>query len=141
MALGIAQCTCSWAEVGMTVVTDENLISAWLELQRAERDTPPFEALFWAEIELSRLAREEPGRCWKLMLEILKRDQSSHVIESLSSGALEEFLAEHGEEFIDTVEKHAQRDSVFAHLLGGVWQGEMNDDIWARVQRAASQRW
>ena len=125
----------------MAVIKDESLISAWLELQRAERDTPAFEALFWAEIELSRLAREDPGRCWKLMLEILQRDQSSRVVESLSSGALEEFLGEHGDEFIETVEKQAQRDSVFAHLLGGVWQGEMSEDIWARVQRAATKKW
>ena len=121
--------------------TDENIISSWISLQTAEKESPTFEALFWAEIEMSRLAREDPGRCWKLLLAILQRDQSQQVIGSLSSGALEELLAEHGEEFIDTVEKQAQRDPTFAFLLGGVWQGDMLDHIWTRVQKAASKKW
>ncbi len=125
----------------MKVATDNELISAWLELQARERDSPAFEELFWSEVELSRLAREDPGRCWRLIAAIVKRAPSQRAMESLASGALEEFLGSHGDEFIDTVEKHAQHDSTFALLLGGVWQGEMPEAIWQRVRAAASKSW
>jgi hypothetical protein len=119
----------------------EKLIDSWIALSRTVRDTPEWDALFWSEVELSKLAREDPDSAWHLIREILKRDQSAAVVGSLSSGVLEELLSEHGDEIIDLIEKEAETNPIFAHLLGGVWQGDMSDDIWLRVQRAASARW
>jgi hypothetical protein len=54
---------------------------------------------------------------------------------------LEDLLAVYGPQFIERVELEAERNARFNHLLGGVWQNEMPQEIWARVQKARKQVW
>nr|WP_156089043.1 hypothetical protein [Paucibacter sp. KBW04] len=42
--------------------------------------------------------------------------------------------------FIERVEQLARQDPVFAWTLGVVWQCQMTDEIWARVQQVWDRR-
>jgi len=63
--------------------------------------------------------------------------EAQEVCGVLAAGPLEDLLSIDGEQFIERCEDLARRDRRMAWLLGGVWQFEMTDEIWNRVQTAA----
>jgi hypothetical protein len=96
-----------------------------------KRDTSATE---WASEKMIDLALENPEELWDPILEILKRDPPTEVIEVLAAGPLEDYIAKLGERVIDRVEAQAAADAKFRNLLGGVWRNSMSDAVWARVQ-------
>jgi len=62
---------------------------------------------------------DEPEEAWPIILEILRRNQSFEILETLSAGPVEDFLARHGEAFIARVEHEAKFDENFARLAQG----------------------
>lgn len=70
-----------------------------------------------------------------------RADPSHHVFQNLAAGPLEEPLSRHGAELIEQVEVEARRSSEFNLLLGGVWKGDMSEEIWRRVSAARRQAW
>ena len=97
-----------------------------------KRDTSATE---WASEKMIDLALENPDELWDPILEILKRDPPTEVIEVLAAGPLEDYIARLGERVIDRVEAQAAADPKFRSLLGGVWRNSMSDEVWTRVQR------
>ncbi len=98
-----------------------------------------------ADTALEReLPTNKPELCWKVILEILGRidaEPSNKLFQVLAAGPLEDLLAAHGDAFIDRVEAEAASNSRFALLLGGVWQNEMDLDLWSRVQACQREAW
>jgi hypothetical protein len=78
---------------------------------------------------------------WSATLRLLGRDLTQEQLELLAAGPLETLLAHHGEAFIERVEREAQNNPRFNHLLGGVWRHEMPEEIWQRVQNARKEVW
>jgi hypothetical protein len=116
------------------------LVDDWIELYRAERSTSEHDPLFGAFVELDALVSADPDTAWRIILEILKRDEkhrNMRLLGNLAAGPLEDLLVRHGENAIKRVEQESMRDPEFRFLLGGVWQNRMSDAIWSRVQAAA----
>ena len=86
------------------------------------------------------LCMEQPERAFQFVLEVLRRDHSNKILQVLSAGPLEDILAKHGEQMIGRVESEARSNPLFAKLLGGVWQNEMSDPVWRRVQAVWDRR-
>jgi hypothetical protein len=101
------------------------------DLVLTKRDTSATE---WGSDKMMDLALENPEELWDIILEILKRDPPTEVIEVLAAGPLEDYIAKLGEKVIDRVEAQAAADPKFKNLLGGVWRNSMSDDVWRRVQ-------
>jgi hypothetical protein len=59
----------------------------------------------------------------------------------LGVGKLEDLLAHHAPDFIERVEQLAASDAKFAKILGAVWQRDMTEDIWQRIEKARSWLW
>ncbi|MBC5786384.1 hypothetical protein H8N03_25830 [Ramlibacter sp. USB13] len=89
----------------------------------------------WACMEPVDDAREEPERAWQFILVALNTPICEPHLGVLAAGALEDLLCLHGPEFIERVEAEAVANPKFAHVLGGVWQSQMSEEIWERVQR------
>lgn len=83
------------------------------------------------------IIKKMPNLALSIILKILDKDSSDIVMEVLSAGELEELLSLHGEKIIKIIEETAKKNSKFKKLLGGVWQGEMPDEIYKRVVIAA----
>ena len=113
----------------------DRLVEAWIRVMLKE-DSDEHDPDFWAYCDLDRMIDDEPELAWPIILEILRRNQSTAILEVLSAGPVEDILARHGEAFIERVEHEAKINEDFATLLGGVWQNTMSDEIYARVQRA-----
>ena len=87
------------------------------------------------------VVHDEPEVAWPAILQVLGHELTEDQIAVLAAGPLEDLLAVHGPLFIERVEREAERNPRFNHLLGGVWQNQMTQDIWSRVQRARKEVW
>jgi hypothetical protein len=88
----------------------------------------------WAPDKVTDLTLDAPEELWDIILEILKRDPPTEVIEVLAAGPLEDYLAQLGERVIGKVETQAAENPRFRSLLGGVWRNSMSEGVWKRVQ-------
>src|SRR5580704_8896441 len=77
-----------------------------------------------------------PESVWSAILKILEHELTDDQFASLAAGPLEDLLVDHGIQFIKRVEREAEVNRRFNHLLGGVWRSHMSDEIWGRVQKA-----
>jgi hypothetical protein len=77
----------------------------------------------------------DPEEAWQLILEGVRRASSEKVLGLIGAGALENFLAHHGEAFIDKVEHEAQADPRFRTGVSNVWQWKIPQPVWSRIQK------
>lgn len=117
----------------------ELLAKAWIALQHSKREQLETDPNFWALEKLWDLTRKEPELCWAAILAIVDADSSDHILSNIGAGPLEDLLVAHGKLLIDRVEEQAKKQPSFRRALYGVWQNDMPDDIWARVQAAAGE--
>lgn len=89
----------------------------------------------WACMEPVDDALDDPERAWKFILLALESPICAPYFGFLAAGPLEDLLSHHGGDFIERVEAVAATNQKFAHLLGGVWQFQMTNEIWNRVQQ------
>lgn len=94
----------------------------------------------WACMEPVADAREVPERAWQFILQAIDSPHCAPHFGVLAAGALEDLLSYHGEAFIERVEAQAKVNTGFARLLGGVWQFQMSEDVWRRVQQVWDRR-
>jgi hypothetical protein len=118
-----------------------DLVSTFILFAEAEKDSAVYESSFWAYDELSGMSLDQPREAWRAILTIVSRNPGPKVIELLAAGPLEDLLVENGRLVIDEIERRAQSDSNVAMLLGGVWQSEMDLEVWKRVEKARSGKW
>ena len=116
----------------MVDITD--LAKKWIAYWYAPEGSMEQEQLSWVRDMEADLTYDEPSLAWSLILEILRCDQTNHILKVLSTGPLEDLLAEHGPQIIITIEQEAKVNPYVAKLLGGVWQNAMTDEVWTRVQ-------
>ena len=90
------------------------------------------ELIGWNEFDWA--VHDYPELAWQAICEALGQQRMTNHLPALAAGPLEDLLSLHGEQFIDRVESEAKRNPRFAWLLGGVWQHEMSEQIWNRVQ-------
>ncbi|WP_443018846.1 DUF6869 domain-containing protein [Sphingomonas sp. 2R-10] len=64
--------------------------------------------------------------------------EAKRILANTAAGPLENLLAEHGIDFIESVEVEARQDRRMLWTVGCVWRNSMSEDVWIRVQRAAS---
>lgn len=117
------------------------LVSAWIEFEKTDRkDVKRCDELFWSFDVLSGLTRNDPDAAFDVILSILAADDSDVIEANLAAGPLEDLLGYHGPAYIDRIEGEAARNPRFRHLLGGVWQNAMTDEVWVRVQACWDRR-
>lgn len=119
----------------------DSLARAWILFTLCDADTKEYENAFWIFDRIIEMTEENPEEVFELILDILKKDNSIRIIQNLAAGPLENLLVYHGEKFIERIEKLAKRDPDFKMLLGGVWQNNISNNIWQRLQAAAGKRW
>jgi hypothetical protein len=123
----------------MTPIEIDAQADAWITHRLVEAGSPEYYASAWA-IDTYDYLYEDPETLWLLILAVHRKDQSIRVQQLLSAGEVEDLLGKHGERFIDRIEAEARTDPSFAKLLGGVWQGQMSDELWARLQTVWDRR-
>lgn len=121
--------------------SDHDIANAWIRIYEAEEESPERDDNFWAYNELAKFCDFEPERCFAVINLIRKCNPSDAVLANLASGPLEDLLTKHGDKFIDRIEQVAKKDAQLRKLLGAVWQNEIPDPIWNRIQTIAAPSW
>lgn len=125
----------------MTNVNIEDLVTAWIALAHAQKESQEHERLFWAHGAFWNLCREEPDTAWDAILTVLARNPDARVVGNLAAGPMEDLLVHNGPAVIERVEERARSDVAVAALLGGVWKNDIDDDIWKRIEAVRSHIW
>ena len=120
--------------------TENDLITGWLDLNSAEDGSPEYEESFWSFMMFDDLVDEFPDDALRVICKILAVNDSFEVKGTLSAGAMEDLLVRHGADVIHDVERIARETSSFASMLGGVWQRDMDKDIWDRLNAVWDRR-
>jgi hypothetical protein len=121
----------------------DKLIDAWTAYYD-DPESDDSDDYWWAVqqiLDWSRPLGGDPKQLWQFILVAYKRNLSDGAVENLAAGVVENLLGCWGDKFIDRVEILAKEDEKFNDLPGGVWQGQMSDDIWATVQRLRRTEW
>jgi len=116
------------------------LANGWVAYRHDPKNEATWSEWSRSDQHLSELIEDWPLAAWRLILAILDLDQSMAVMQTLSAGPLEDLLWKHGPLMIEAIETQARTDPSFARLLGGVWQNNMTEEIWARVQAVWDRR-
>lgn len=90
--------------------------------------------------EFDYVVRTHPEHAWQCILATVAEARSQPYLGVLAAGPMEDLLGLHGSAFIERVELEARKNPKFAWMLGGVWQCQMTDEIWNRVQRVWNRR-
>ncbi|NUO75917.1 MAG: hypothetical protein HOQ32_07875 [Lysobacter sp.] len=115
-----------------------NLSEDWIDWAIWQRDNQSLENPHAvAYFDLGSLVEDAPERAWATIMSILSTPRAEPILGTLAAGPLEDLLSYHGAAFIERVETEASTNPEFASLLGGVWQFQMPDEIWRRVQTAS----
>lgn len=75
-----------------------------------------------------------PAAQWVFALAAVAEATSDADLGQVAAGPLEHLRGEHGEAWIDRVERQAAADPTIARALTGVWRHLMTPAVWARVQ-------
>ncbi len=120
----------------------DRIVTAWIAGQEAEEGTPEYKNNWWAISQvMDWWSHDEAELLWRFILLTYGREMSDQAFAVLAAGPLEELLTLYGPRYIDRVEQLAGSDERFNLLLGGVWQNEMTNEVWQRVQAARKEVW
>lgn len=78
-----------------------------------------------------------PKLTLSIVIKILKKDSSDIIIKVLAAGEIDGILTQHGINIIEDIEYEAKQNRTFRELLKYVWQGDISDDIYQRVQKVS----
>ena len=82
----------------------------------------------------------DPEEAWARILTGVRRASSEKVLGLIGAQALENFLAHHGDAFIDRVEQQARSDPRFWVAVASVWEWDISPSVWSRIQRLQAER-
>jgi hypothetical protein len=91
---------------------------------------------WWAVNALMDLGHNDPPRALDIVFIISRDSDNEWVLENLGAGPLEELIGD-DPALLDRIEREIGSNPRLRLALRAVWQGEMSDDIWARLQRSA----
>ncbi len=86
------------------------------------------------------VVQDFPEHAWQAILAVVADPRAEPFLGNLAAGPMEDLLSYHGDTFIDRVEAEAKKDPKFSYMLGGVWQFQMSEKIWNRVQTVWDRR-
>lgn len=73
---------------------------------------------------------------WSLIELILESDRAGMSLDILAAGPLEDLILIGGDGCIEAIEAWARSDERFRSLLAGVWQSDIEQDMWDRIVAA-----
>jgi len=87
----------------------------------------------WASDRVRDLISDGCDYLWPLIKRLVEKCPDDEVLNYFAAGPVEEFLSIYGNEYLSEIEELAKSDKKFRKILSGVWQGQMDGDLWARI--------
>jgi hypothetical protein len=113
----------------------KTIAEGWYDLHTSKLSKTERALGQWAEEALRDAIYHDGVYAFEIISAIHDLDEEQKSIEVFSAGPIEDMLAYQGAVVIKLVEAKARQDASFAHVLGGVWQNSMTDEIWDRIKK------
>jgi hypothetical protein len=85
------------------------------------------------DMEISLIASDEPETKFYVIMGILLKMEDGRHDNILAAGMLENFLCNHGEEYLDVILEIARKWPRFRACLGMVWKSNISDSVWNKI--------
>lgn len=106
----------------------KELADMWIEYHHTDDDD-----LFQAVTKLERMIESDEERAWRVILTILKKDNSAAIMANLAAGPMEDILVQHGDVLMERVQAKFEKDPDFKKVITDVWQSGMPEDVWLKI--------
>lgn len=114
--------------------SDPEIVDAYLR-HFAEKDS----GLFWGWEEVQNCLSSDPGRAWRVTLQLIAAAKTPEALSYIAAGPLEDLLYARGKQYIDEVERLARQDPKFRLALRSVYnESESPGGVHDRVIKAAA---
>jgi hypothetical protein len=90
----------------------------------------------WANGALGALRRDDPARALEIVFRIARDSADAWVLENLGAGPLED-LIDADPTLLDPIALEVASSPNLKTALQSVWEREMSDETWNRLQRIA----
>jgi len=128
-------------------IATEQIASDWIAYARYDANKAPDEVHERGWI-IYDTCHAQPVVAWEVIKAVVSRysegdlftdrdTEAKRVLANTAAGPLESLLAEHGADFIESLEVEVRRDRRMFWTVGCVWRNGMTEEVWTRVQRAA----
>jgi hypothetical protein len=111
------------------------IAQSWVRMQRAERNSPAYEAEFWSFEAIWEFCRNRPEDAWKAIVEIYGSEPEDIVLANLAAGPVEDLLVYHGSVALPWMAACCAAQPGFAKVLQMVWRNAMPDEVWDGLKR------
>ncbi|KAG9602228.1 hypothetical protein KCV01_g7290, partial [Aureobasidium melanogenum] len=122
----------------MATMNDTDIANAWIAMHLSQKGSKERESNFWAYMALEDLRTSDVERYWKIINDIKDIDDSEPILANLAAGPIEDLLVNNADKFIERIEALARSDLKFRTILSMVWQNDITNEVWARVQSVIS---
>lgn len=80
-----------------------------------------FQKNWWAYDSVNKVCLEQPEDAWLLLQELVEMAETRRILEDVGAGPLEDFVRQHGEQYIGKIETLVGKNPRFKKALGVVW--------------------
>ncbi|GEM_PF-6058940 len=113
----------------------------WCDLQQLSGKSTEHYLGSWADDVVRTAIECDAVYAWDIIKEINKIEKKEKITASFAAGPVEDFLCNHANGMIEQVLLLARQDPKFNYTLGGVWQSEVDDKIWNRIEEIRNHVW
>lgn len=125
----------------MSKIDSQKIAEAWLAMHLSKENSPVYLENFWGYEALSDLCDQSPDVCIEVIGRILALNDEDFIVSNLAAGPLEDLLVKHGDDVVEKIVSLAKSHSIWKKLLGGVWQNDINDQVWLKIKSVAVKSW
>jgi hypothetical protein len=101
-------------------------------LTDAKEGTPDWDRRLAAHEAVRTWIDSDPEQAWRFIEAAYQSEMTDEELAVVAAGAVEDFLAAHGEQYFVRLETAVRRDARARFMVAGVWQGGMSDPLWGR---------
>lgn len=93
------------------------------------------------ERKIRNIIRNDPEKAWKMILKLIESASNEEILVKIGVGPLEDLLSYHSNELIEKVVLEIKNNEKFVITLQYVWQRNVTEEVWQRIQRAIQEQW
>jgi len=123
----------------MTESEIADVATRWMQLQALPQDSSEAKQLMRAAIQVNMMTIQQPEECWKVVMKIFGETTDEWILTNLGAGPIESLLSRHPDMMLPMVEREAKTNKRFKDVLNNVWQNQMSDEVWQRLQAVRSE--
>lgn len=124
----------------MSEYNNKKIVEEWIIYYESEKKSKK-NKYYPSVLKLHDLVQHQPLGAWHIILEILEQNPKQPLLTELAEGPMQDLVSFHAKDLIELILREARKNDKFNYLLGGVWNRDIPDDVWQRIEMVRSNVW